>query len=132
MIVAVGLFVGLTIFSEFHKPKAHDEFGRLLNEQVATPAPQIQRAPQVVTEGSIADQDHADPTLVQASIRTQYLGVEPNAITPAPAVPVESVPGPTAIDKAHATIVGDANGVTLAKTDTQTRGVLGGGIFKQQ
>lgn len=130
-LVAIALFVALTVVSRVRGPKTHDDYGRLFGDQVKAPETAVKHRPEVVTEGSIDDQDHADPMLVGAAARAQYLGVEPNSITPAPAVPVESTPAPQ-VDVTHATIVGDANGVTIAKTDTQSRGVLGGGIFKQQ
>src|SRR4051812_48831467 len=130
-LVAVVLFIALTIVSEVRKPKARDDYGRLFGQQVGAPAPAVQKAPQIVTEGQISDDDHADPLLLSSAAREQYLGVEPNSLQPV-AAPVEatSIPAPSTTD--HATIVGDANGVTIVKSETQTRGVLGGGIFKQQ
>jgi len=128
--VALGLFVAFLAVSAVRKPKANDDYGRLLGQQIAVPAPDIQKAPQVITEGRISDDDHADPLLLSAAAREQYLGVEPNTtLQPVAPVVASSIPVPTTTD--HATIVGDANGVTIVKTETQDRGVLGGGIFKQ-
>ena len=131
-LVAVALFVALTVVSEVRKPKLEGNYGRLFGEQVAVPTPEVQRTPQIVTEGPIADQDHADPMLLAPAAREQYLGVEPNTASALnPAVPVESAE-PTPVVGEHVSVVGDANGVSIVKTDTQQRGVLGGGIFKQQ
>ena len=130
IVAAVG-FVALMVYSEVTGPKPRDDYGRLFGQQVKAPAPEVQRAPQIVTEGQIPDQDHADPMLLNAAAREQYLGVEPNSLVPPPAAPAVAVAAPARIDATHATIVGDANGVTIVKSETPNRDVLGGGIFKE-
>jgi len=129
--VAVAAFIVLMVYSEVRGPKQRDDYGRLFGQQVKAPAPEVQRAPMIVTEGQIPDQDHADPMLLNAAAREQSLGVEPNSLTPAPVAPVQSAAVSAPIDTKNATIVGDANGVTIVKSETQDRGVLGGGIFKE-
>ena len=132
-LVALALVAGLMVYSEVRGPKTHDDYGRLFNEQVSTPAPEVQRAPQVVTEGQIPDQDHADPMLLSSAAREQYLGVEPNtASLVQTTTPVEAVDGPKPSIGDHVAVVGDANGVAVVQTSTEQRGTLGGGIFKQR
>ena len=132
-IVTIVLFLAFTVISEVRDRRTANGYGRLLEKQVSVPAPQVQRTQEIVTEGTIADQDHADPMLLTAAAREQYLGVTSTANT-ASVVPVaqpEPVQPVTAIGD-HVTVVGDSSGVTIVKTETQQRGVLGGGIFKQQ
>jgi hypothetical protein len=84
----------------------------------------------VITEAPVDDQEHADPMLLSAAAREQYLGATPMT---APALPTttEAVqPAPSIGPGMHVTIVGDANGVGFAAAPTEPRGTLGGGIFK--
>jgi hypothetical protein len=127
--IAIGLVIILAVVFQILQPKSHDDYGRLFGQQVAVPAPEVHPAPQVVTEGSIPDQDHADPTLLGPAAREQYLGVNPNTATLVPTTTEPAQPAPSIEKGKHMTIVGDATGVTIATT-TQQRETLGGGIFK--
>lgn len=135
-LITVGLVVIVLAVAEIRQPKTTEEYGRLFGQQVAVPAPEVKPAQQIVTEGSIPDQDHADPTLLVPAAREQYLGVNPNtAALVVPTATVEPVAPPVAVttltNAQHVTIVGDANGVAIS-TSTQKRETLGGGIFKPQ
>lgn len=133
-LITAGLVVTVLVVSEIRKPKATDEYGRLFGQQVAVPAAEAKPAQQIVTEGTIPDQDHADPTLLEPAAREQYLGVNSN--TAAPVVPTATVepvapPSTTLTNTKHVSIVGDASGVAIS-TSTQQRQTLSGGIFKPQ
>ena len=131
-IATLVLVLALTVVSEIRDRRPIDGYGRLLDKQVSVPAPQVQKTPQIVTEGPIADQEHADPMLLSAAAREQYLGVTPTTASVVPmATPEPVAPAPVAT-QGHVTLVGDANGVTIVKSETPQRGQLGGGIFKQQ
>ena len=131
-LVALGLFVALMIVSEVRGPKMHEDYGRLFGEQVAAPAPEVKKSgPEIVTEAPIADADHADPMLLSAAAREQYLGVTPATAFQRPITETEVPAPPAATVGDHVTLVGDSNGVTVVKSETPQRGVLGGGIFKQ-
>ncbi|MCU1349946.1 MAG: hypothetical protein JWO56_2976 [Acidobacteria bacterium] len=137
-IVAILAFAAITIRSEMHKPSG--DYGRLFGEQV-TVAPAAPTAPaSIVTEGppAVNDQTAADPMLLSAGAREQYLGVKPPAATAAsppaptfvPDAPVQSAPQPTTAGPGRVTIVGGTDGVKLVRENTNRR-VLAGGIFKQ-
>ena len=124
-LAGVLVFVGLTIESSVRKTKSDGDYGRLFGKQVQVPA--IAKAPpDVVKEAPVPDQTAADPTLVGAAARAQILEAQP--LTP-PVPPPVSVPAP--VLGADVSIVGDANGVTLTRTDTAARPKLSGGIFKK-
>jgi hypothetical protein len=124
-LAGVLVFVGLTIESSVRKPKSDGDYGRLFGKQVQVPA--ITKAPpDVVKEAPVPDQTAADPTLVGAAARAQILEAQP--LTP-PVPPPVSVPAP--VLGADVSIVGDANGVTITRTDSVARPKLSGGIFKK-
>lgn len=130
-VVTLVLVLALTVVSEVRDRRPINGYGRLLDKQVPVAEAPIQKAPLIVTEGPIADQDHADPMLLTAAAREQYLGVGPTTASVVPTQP-EPVAPPALGSEAHVTLVGDANGVAIVKSETPQRGVLGGGIFKQQ
>ena len=124
-LAGILVFVGLTIESSVRKPKGDGDYGRLFGKQVQVPA--LAKAPlDVVKEAPVPDQTAADPTLLGAAARAQILEAQP--LTP-PVPPPVSVPAP--VLGADVSIVGDANGVKLTRTDTAARPKLSGGIFKQ-
>src|SRR5207253_2484366 len=77
-LVAGGLIAAVLVVYEVRGPKMHDDYGRLFGQQVSVPAPEVKRQQQIVTEGQISDDDHADPLLLSSAAREQYLGVTPN------------------------------------------------------
>jgi len=129
-LITIGLIVAFFVVAEIRQPKSKDDYGRLFGQQVAVPAPEVKPTQQIVTEGPIPDQDHADPTLLSAAAREQYLGVTPGApLAPTSTVEPPVQPPATLANSKHVAIVGDANGVAIS-TSTQPRETLGGGIFK--
>ena len=129
-LITIGLVVAFLVVAEIRQPKSKDDYGRLFGQQVAVPAPAVKPTQQIVTEGSIPDQDHADPTLLSAAAREQYLGVTPGIpLVPTTTVEPAQPPPATLTNNKHVAIVGDANGVAIS-TSTQPRETLGGGIFK--
>ena len=121
------LFVGLSIESSIRKPKSDGDYGRLFGKQVAGQVPEVAKTePDVVKEAPVPDQTAADPTLVAAAARAQILEAKP--LTPPVPEPI-AVPAP--VLGADVSIVGDANGVSIARTDSAARPKLSGGIFKQ-
>jgi hypothetical protein len=126
-LAGVLIFAGLTIESSMRNPKSDGEYGRLFGKQVSGQAPAVAKAaPDVIKEAPVPDQTAADPTLVGAAARAQILEAQP--LTPPVPAPI-AVPAPML--GADVAIVGDANGVTLTRTDTAARPKLGGGIFKK-
>jgi hypothetical protein len=131
-------FVALMITSEILHRRHTDGYGRLFGKQVsgsgATPRYQ---APEPVTEGTIADEEHADALLVQPAARSQYLGADPVKMRAAAAAAAAqkqaatlppSKPKPASEDTfgvkpedaplrkgQHVAIVGGADGVTVVK-----------------
>jgi hypothetical protein len=130
-LITAGLVVTFFVVAEIRQPKTKDDYGRLFGQQVAAPTPEVKPTQQIVTEGSIPDQDHADPMLLSAAAREQYLGVTTDtALVPTATGTTEPVqPRTTLTNSKHVAIVGDANGVAIS-TSTQKRETLGGGIFK--
>ncbi len=126
-LAGVLVFAGLTIESSMRNPKSDGEYGRLFGKQVSGQAPAVAKAaPDIVREAPVPDQTAADPTLVGAAARAQMLEAQP--LTPPVPAPV-AVPAP--VLGTDVSIVGDANGVRLTRTDSAARPKLSGGIFKQ-
>jgi hypothetical protein len=124
-LAGVLVFVGLTIESSVRKPKSDGDYGRLFGKQVQVPV-LAKAPPDVVKEAPVPDQTAADPMLVGAAARAQILEAQP--LTP-PVPPPLSVPAP--VLGADVSIVGDASGVTITRTDSAARPKLSGGIFKK-
>jgi hypothetical protein len=135
-VVLIALFAVVTIYAKFRTPKTADDYGRLYKGQIKTPDV-TPKQPEIVQEaGPIADADGADPTLLSAAARAQYLGTDSNvpaqtttattasALTPAPAETVSTVQKDERV-----TIVDGTDGVSIAK-EKRERPVLGGGFGK--
>jgi hypothetical protein len=132
-LIAVALFAALTIASEIRRPKTRDDYGRLFGSQIAVPATTAQSTPQVITEAPVADEEHADPLLLSAAAREQYLGVnsQPVVAPVVSATPADFArPAPVLGEGRHVSVVGDANGVAVVTEPAPRRETLGGGIFK--
>jgi hypothetical protein len=124
-LAGVLLFAGLTIESSMRNPKSDGEYGRLFGKQVSVPE-LTKSEPDVVKEAPVPDQTAADPMLLDAAARGQMLEAKP--LTPPLPAPV-AVPAP--VLGGDLSIVGDANGVTITRTDSAARPKLSGGIFKK-
>lgn len=140
MLSLAVVFATISIASDARRGKASD-YGRLFGTQVGDPSRGVSRNVEVVHEGAVADQSAPDPMLVAPAAREQLLmaksNVDPTPVTtsevPAPPRPIVVVPPNP---NAHGTtIVGDGNGIVVAKppaSSTAAHPVLTGGIFKQQ
>lgn len=116
VVVALGIFfAGLTIQSDFRHPNSSSPYGRLLDKQVSGHAVMPTKTEQIIT-APIEDQTAADPLLVSAQAREQWLKDQ----TPAPVAHTDSsgVSGPSGIV------------IVRGKID-QAHPVLSGGIFRQ-
>ena len=126
--VVVVVFIVISIRSEF-RDTTTGRYGRLYGKEVAKVTPLSQQQ-EVVTEApapAVAEQNFADPTLVQSARRAAYLGTEPVqlkaetiAVTAVPA-PIKVVPGQ------ELSITGGPEGLTVA-TNPKQKPVLGGGF----
>lgn len=129
-IVAIVLFAGLTIYFDVRQPHSSSDYGRLFGRQVSGQVPQVTKPPvDVVKEAPVPDQTAADPLLVAAQAREQYLGNP--TLTPVPVVVNAITPPPPATSTDGIAVVGGPNGVTIVKGKTNTKPTLQGGIFKQ-
>ena len=114
-VALAALFVGLTVYSAFHHPHSGAEYGRLFGKQVSSQTAVAQPKYDVVKETPVNDQTAADPLLVNAQQREQWLSVEPttNATT----------------DTQTSTA---ANPVVITRSaPQQSQPLLSGGIFRQ-
>ena len=116
--IALGIFfAGLTIESDFRHPNSGAEYGRLLDKQVSSHnAIEATKSDPIVT-APIEDQTAADPLLVSAQAREQWLHDEA-AATPVARTDSSSVSGPSGVV------------IVKGKIDQQ-HPVLSGGIFRQ-
>src|SRR5689334_10882118 len=80
-IVLVAFFVGLTIQSDLRHPKSTD-YGRILGKQVSGQTAVITPKYDVVKE-PVVDQTMADPLLVSAQRRAEWLTVQQTTTSPA-------------------------------------------------
>ena len=129
-IVAIVLFAGLTIYFDIRHPRSNGDYGRLFGKQVSGQVPQVTKPPvDVVKEAPVPDQTAADPLLVAAQAREQYLGNP--TLTPVPVVANTMTMPPATTSDGTAVVVGGPNGVTIVKGKTNTKPTLQGGIFKQ-
>lgn len=128
--VLLVAFIVMSVRSEF-RDTTEGRYGRLYGKEVAKVTP-LEKQQEVVTEApapadSVAEQNFADPTLIQSARRAAYLGTEPvqiKAETPASTAvqtPVKVVPG------GELSMSGGPDGVTVA-TNAQRKPVLGGGF----
>jgi hypothetical protein len=129
-VVAV-LFVGITIRSEMRDSNP-GAYGSLYDHQV--PADVNVKAAEVITEApAIDDREHADPMLLSAAAREQYLRTADQRpkFTAADRPAVAPAVAPLRAGEGDVAIVGGPEGVTAVKTDTsKDRPKLTGGIFK--
>ena len=113
LVIAI-FFLGVTIQSDLRHGPA-DEYGRLFRKQVSG---QVTVAPKnypMVREAPIEDQTAADPLLVSAAARGQYLLATP-----------QEAP------RSDVAVVGGPNGITIVRGRTeQQHPTLSGGIFRQ-
>jgi hypothetical protein len=129
-IVAIVLFAGLTIYSDIRHPHSNGDYGRLFGKQVSGQVPEVKKPPvDVVKEAPVPDQTAADPLLVAAQAREQYLGNP--TLTPAPVAANVPPPPPPVTNSDGSAVVGGPNGVTIVKGKTNTKPTLQGGIFRQ-
>jgi hypothetical protein len=129
------VFASISIYSESRRGKAAD-YGRLFGSQVGAPNRGVARNVEIVHEGSVDDQSAPDPMLVAPAGREQLLMAKSN-VDPTPASTTSASPivvVPTNTNTHETTIVGDGNGIVVAKPPSTTTAhpVLSGGIFKQQ
>jgi hypothetical protein len=109
------LFAGLTIQSDLRHPKTGSEYGRLFGKQVSSQTAIEPKKLDVVTAAPIEDQTAADPLLVAAAAREQYLHVESTTTAGVPQTGTNGVTGTdgtvivrggSAIDQRHPTLSG--------------------------
>jgi hypothetical protein len=152
-VAVVVLIAAVTIYAKFRTPKTADNYGRLYQGQIQTPAVNPKQ-PDIIQEAApISDADGADPTILSAAARAQYLGTDtpapaPSAIAPAvtattattvvtattatTATDVQPAPAqtpPPALKSTGVTIVGGAEGVSIVKEKHEPP-ALGGGFGK--
>lgn len=126
--VLVAVFAGIALYANLRDRKPHEDYGRLYSPRIESPS-SLPKHPQVAPTDAIADQDAADPTLVEAMNRATILRDEANVVPPTTAVPaVQPAAGATRADTANVEMVGGPEGVTLVKRDPRARPVLGGGF----
>lgn len=119
--VLIGLVIflaGITIESNFRRSEKSEDYGRLLSKQVhGHPAVEAKKADVVVAP--IEDQTAADPLLVSAQNRQQWLGVEPVTTATAFEAPLTQTGAPSGIV------------ITRGKQPEASQPTLSGGIFRQ-
>lgn len=127
-IAALLIFMAITIYSETRGPRAGD-YGRLYSSEM--PAREVAKqgvevVQEAATAPAVADESHADPTLVEPMARAQWLAA--NASEPRSQQPVSAtiVPPPTTRG-GDVTIVGGPEGVTVVRGERK-RAVLKGGF----
>ena len=113
-IIFAAFFVGITIESNLRRRSTTDAYGRLFGKQVSSQTTITPKKYEAVTEAPVVDQTAADPLLVDAMRREQYLQVQTATTPPAS----DTVSGP--------------NGITIITGRPQpSRPLLSGGIFRQ-
>jgi hypothetical protein len=130
LIVAVLLFLGITIRSEMRGPGSSD-FGRLVNREL----PVVEQKPlEIVTEADpyivSAGQRSADPMLVQPMARQNWLVDEatvPRQPLPDPGWETHPRLGVTSSEPGGLTVVGGPDGVEVRRREPR-RPVLSGGF----
>lgn len=114
-------FAGVTINSDLRHPKPVGDYGRLFGKQVSGQTAVEPKKFDVVTAAPIEDQTAADPLLVGAAAREQYLRVESTTTADVSQTNANSVNGP--------------NGIVIVRSSStpidQRHPTLSGGIFRQ-
>ena len=121
-LVIISFFLGITIQSDLRHP-AGSGYGRLFGKQVSGQIAVTPKKPDVITESAIEDQKAADPLLLSAAAREQYLGVTTSA--------QQLTPPPAAAPASGTDVVNGPNGVTIVRGKTEQQPTLSGGIFRQ-
>ncbi|HEX9162513.1 MAG TPA: hypothetical protein VF980_12475 [Thermoanaerobaculia bacterium] len=134
VIVIIVLVAGIEFEAHLRNPKQGDDFGRLYAPKIES-ATAVPKTPQIVTEAPIADDNAADPMLVQAAARAQLLQADSNVAplqqTPPPAAVAQSQSPLVGHDKVgRLVVVGGPEGVTVVQ-QSGTRPVLGGGFGRR-
>ena len=80
-IVVVAFFVGLTVESNLRHPKSASDYGRLFGKQVSGQTAVAAPKYDVVKAAPVDDQTAADPLLVDAQRREQWLSVQSTPAT---------------------------------------------------
>ncbi len=116
VIIAIAIFfLGVTIQSDFRHSNG-DHYGRLFAKQVSSQTAITPKKYETVPETRVEDQTAADPLLLSAAAREQYLRGETTAIVHV--TQTDSVSGP--------------NGIVITRTKPeQSHPTLSGGIFRQ-
>ena len=135
-VALIALLAIVTIYAKFRTPKTADDYGRLYKGQIKIPDVAA-KPPEIVHEaGPIADSDGADPTLLSAAARAQYLGADSNvpaqtttATATSALTPAQAQTASTVQKDERVTIVGGTEGVSIVK-ENRERPVLGGGFGK--
>ena len=119
----ISFFLGVTIHSDLRHSSGSD-YGRLFGKQVSSQIVVTPKKNDVVTATAIEDQKAADPLLLSAAAREQYLGVnvDPALSRIAPA----GEPAPRGESVAEG-----PNGVTIVRGKAEEHPTLSGGIFRQ-
>jgi hypothetical protein len=128
--IVLVVFIGFSIRSEF-RDTTSGKYGRLYGKEVAKVPSQPAREQEVVTEETapaIAEQNYADPTLVEPARRAAYLGTEPVQLQPVSPVEPPRVAPASAVGGSDLAITGGPEGVTVVKENPQKKPVLGGGF----
>jgi hypothetical protein len=130
LFVAMAMLVTAELVVRTRRPEPTD-YGRIIDQQM--PAETVaKQAPEVVTEGKIADQTAVDPLLVAPIERSQYLDLP---VVPAPSQ-AGSIPTTTATGEAPQAIAAGARaaeGTAVAVvTSTAAAPLLSGGTFKER
>ena len=118
-------FLAISIRSEM-RGLGPSEYGRLFRKEV--PPPVEAKPMEVVSEApTVADQTHADPTLVEPMARSQWLVDEAATTTTTPLETPTVVNAAAVRGAGDVTIVGGADGVTVVQRERR-RPVLSGGF----
>lgn len=130
----VLLTVGVVLYARRGGTSAGD-YGRLFGKQVTQTQVQAPRHLDVVTEAPVPDQTAADPLLVAPAAREQYLGVNGQPAAPAQVPAVTATPPPKAVaiqQGDRVAVVGDASGVSIARTTSAATPKLTGGFGRPE
>jgi hypothetical protein len=124
LLAFIFFFLGVTIQSDLRHSETNGDYGRIFGKQVSSQVVITPKNPDVVTETTIQDQTGADPLLLSAAARGQYLGVNVD--------PALSRIAPAGEPAPHSeNVVSGPNGVTIVRGQTEHQQTLSGGIFRQ-
>lgn len=130
VVIVLVFFAGLTIRSEMRHGSSND-YGRLFGKQVERERTEPKAKFDVIRETPVADQTAADPLLVAAAAREQYLGVNDASVQPV--INASAVTTAQSLDSPRGAlaIVGGTDGVSIVRNNGEKRPTLAGGIFRQ-